>query len=272
MKRIALFAVLLFAFIAAPSFSQEVIDISVKGISDNVKDGPQKDRMEAIMDAKRQACEKAGLTISSKTTVKNFQTVFDFVESQAEAVLLPGFQIVDVGYMQDGTYSVVLIGKIKKGAPESKDRAEFTVLLWLLDKGKNITDKAELVDKLYAWLTSMKGEFKVDSVGLDKMESSIMRIARLDSLYNDGRRFYAFTYSLPMGDLTYAQRTPMTDGSTLKDDYKIRLRPSKKYIMSIAHVNAAYFDPPQALEGAFKHSREEFVFPDKFKTLFGAGK
>jgi len=59
------------------------------------------------MDAKRQACEKAGLQIKSKTTVENFQTVFDHVESESEAVLLPGFQIIDIGYVALVTYSLL---------------------------------------------------------------------------------------------------------------------------------------------------------------------
>lgn len=94
-------------------FAQNIIEITVKGISDQKNDGAQQDRLEAILDAKRQACEKAGLYIESKTTVENFQTVYDLVESQSATVLLPGFQLVEIGYMQDGTYQVVLSGKIK---------------------------------------------------------------------------------------------------------------------------------------------------------------
>ncbi len=93
--------------------AQSIIDISVKGISDAKNDGAQKDRKEAILDAKKQACDKAGLTLSSKTIVENFKIAYDYVESKAESVLLPGFQIVDVGYTVDGTYQVVLSGKIK---------------------------------------------------------------------------------------------------------------------------------------------------------------
>lgn len=93
--------------------SGRIIDISVKGISDSVKDGPQKDRKEAIIDAKRQACEKAGIQLKSTTMVENFETVYDYIESKSEVALLPGFQIVDVGYVADGTYQIVLSGKIK---------------------------------------------------------------------------------------------------------------------------------------------------------------
>ena len=94
--------------------AQSVIDITVKGISDSKKDGAQQDRLEAITDAKKQACEKAGIKLETQTKVENFKTVYDYVETQSKGVLLPGFQIVDVGYLQDGTYQVVLSGKIKK--------------------------------------------------------------------------------------------------------------------------------------------------------------
>jgi hypothetical protein len=91
---------------------QEVIDISVKGISDGRTHSRQRDKQEAIMDAKRQACEKAGLKIESKTIVENFQTTYDYIETRAEVILLPGYQIIDIGYVADGTYQVVLSGKI----------------------------------------------------------------------------------------------------------------------------------------------------------------
>jgi len=104
---------LILLLLTAGVFAQEVIDITVKGISDLHNDGAQQDRLEAIVDAKRQACEKAGLRIEARTTVENFKVVQDLIESQAATVLLPGFQLIDVGYVQDGTYQVVLSGKIK---------------------------------------------------------------------------------------------------------------------------------------------------------------
>ncbi|TKJ40609.1 hypothetical protein CEE37_06495 [candidate division LCP-89 bacterium B3_LCP] len=91
----------------------EIIDIIVRGISDNQRDGQQKDRKEAIMDAKLQALERAGSSIESYTMVENFELKYDLIQSSANAVLLPGFEIIDNGYGEDGTYSVVLIGKIK---------------------------------------------------------------------------------------------------------------------------------------------------------------
>jgi hypothetical protein len=119
------------------TFSQTVIDISVKGISDGKNDGAQKDRQEAVMDAKRQACEKAGLTLESKTTVNNFTVLNDYVETQSKGVLLPGFQIIDIGYVADGTYQVVLSGKIKTKEDEVISSKELRYAKTLRDRGKN---------------------------------------------------------------------------------------------------------------------------------------
>jgi len=116
--------------------AQDIIDISVKGISDSNKEGAQKDRQEAIMDAKRQACEKAGVQLKSTTTVENFQTIFDYIESKSEAVLLPGFQIIDIGYVADGTYQVVLSGKIKVVKEEKISTKEIRYAKSLFDRQK----------------------------------------------------------------------------------------------------------------------------------------
>ena len=75
-KGFLLFAVL----ILIPSFAlTETIDVNIKGVDDGVK-------VEAL------------------TTAKDFVVQADYIESQAEAVLLPGYNIVDVGHQTDGTY------------------------------------------------------------------------------------------------------------------------------------------------------------------------
>ncbi len=135
-------------FITASVFAQEIIDISVKGISNTKNDGPQQDRLEAIMDAKRQACEKAGMTIESKTKVENFEVAYDYIETQAETVLLPGFQLIEIGYVQDGTYQVVLTGRIKVLTDdESISEKELRYAKSLRDQGKH--SKCEEILKKY---------------------------------------------------------------------------------------------------------------------------
>jgi hypothetical protein len=91
----------------------ETLDVTIKGFDDGKKTSRQQDYKEAVLDAKRQAIEQAGVTVESKSTVKNSMLQEDYIETQAKAVILPGFQIMDIGYMQDGTYQVVLSGKVQ---------------------------------------------------------------------------------------------------------------------------------------------------------------
>ncbi|MEJ2544698.1 MAG: hypothetical protein P8Y99_11580, partial [Calditrichaceae bacterium] len=101
--------------------------------------------LEAIMDAKRQACEKAGMTIESKTKVENFEVAYDYIETQAETVLLPGFQLIEIGYVQDGTFQVVLTGKIKVlEGEEPISNKELRYAKSLRDRGKHAECEAIL--------------------------------------------------------------------------------------------------------------------------------
>jgi len=131
-------------------FAQEVIDITVKGISNSENNGAQIDRQEAIMDAKRQACEKSGVKLQSSTNVENFQVTFDYIESKAAAVLMPGFNVVDVGYMADGTYQVVLSGKVKVIKQEDEEEhisaKELRYAKSLHDKGEHY-ESSKLLEK-----------------------------------------------------------------------------------------------------------------------------
>ena len=123
-EKILVLVLFMFSFIIleAASFGG-TIDVMIKGIDDGVKTNRQQDYKEAVMDAKLEAIERAGVEVQSITQVVNFQTKFDIVESRARAVLLPGFKIIDIGYLGDGTYQVVLVGKVKgvEEAIETKD-------------------------------------------------------------------------------------------------------------------------------------------------------
>ncbi len=89
------------------------ISVTIKGMDDGVKTNKQQDHAEAVMNAKMQAIEQAGAEITSITKIQNFKMKYDAVESKSEGILLPGFQIMDIGYQTDGTYLVILTGKIK---------------------------------------------------------------------------------------------------------------------------------------------------------------
>ncbi len=118
-------------------YAQEIIDVSVQGISDGIKNDKRHDRDEAEMDAKLKAIEKAGVNIKSITEVENFVLKHDMVESKVEAYILPGFQIIDVGYGADGLYHVVLTGKIKsKSASPAKTEFKTVVIgnqVWMAE-------------------------------------------------------------------------------------------------------------------------------------------
>jgi len=104
-KGFLLFAVL----ILIPTFAfSETIDVQIKGVDDGVKTTKQQDYKEAVLFAKREAIERAGVKVKALTTARDFVVHSDYIESEAEAVLLPGYNIIDVGYQQDGTYVVIL--------------------------------------------------------------------------------------------------------------------------------------------------------------------
>ncbi|MDI6739150.1 MAG: hypothetical protein QME74_02175 [Candidatus Edwardsbacteria bacterium] len=114
--------ILISALIGSLTFSiagADTLTVTIKGLDDGKKTTRQRDYQEALLDAQRQAIEQAGVKIESKTTVINAQVQRDFIESQAKAVLLPGFQVIDIGYTADKTYQVVLSGKILMSNPES---------------------------------------------------------------------------------------------------------------------------------------------------------
>lgn len=89
---------------------------------------------EATVDAYRKAIEKGtGISIQSFTNVENYQLKKDQITSKARGMLLPGFQVVEVGYgtkgsnqtWNDGVYKVTLIGKVKENNNQQSFMGEF---------------------------------------------------------------------------------------------------------------------------------------------------
>jgi len=119
------------------------INVQIKGRDDGKRTTQKQDYAEALMNAKLQAVEQAGIEITSITKVENFQLKSDLIESKAKAVLLPGFQVMDIGYQTDGTYLVVLIGKIRtklnEGNRPSK-ATEFANVMLALKKVESLTE------------------------------------------------------------------------------------------------------------------------------------
>ena len=110
-----LFISVCFIFIFdADSGWTEVLKVKIAGYSDGIYNGIQQDKKEAILDAKRQAIEKAGVKIDSKTVVKNYIAIEDMIEAQSKAIILPGFEIIEIGYDKNQeVFKVVLVGSIQ---------------------------------------------------------------------------------------------------------------------------------------------------------------
>lgn len=119
MSRITSLVIMILLVVSFVSYA-ETINVQIKGIDDGEKTTRQQDYKEAVLFAKREAIERAGVQIKSETKVKDLMLYEDFIESKAEAVLLSGYNIIDVGYTEDGTYQVVLVGKVVVAEPPSR--------------------------------------------------------------------------------------------------------------------------------------------------------
>lgn len=150
--------------------NSETINVHIKGVDDGIRTSIQQDYKEAILFAKREAIERAGVKIKSKSMMKNFVLYEDYLESEAEAVLLPGYNIMDMGYSTDGTYQVVLIGKVKVKNPGTQQTSQNGEKSVTIEKHKCkdclfeivagtigvSTDKDEISAKIYAEKAAIK--------------------------------------------------------------------------------------------------------------------
>ena len=128
--------IVFFALLVVPCISDaETIDVQLKGVDDGTRTTTQRDYKEAVLFAKREAIERAGIKIKSMTTVKDMVLYSDYIESKAEAVLLLGYNILDMGYSADGTYQVVLVGQVKI-VSEGIDSKELRYAKSLMDRGE----------------------------------------------------------------------------------------------------------------------------------------
>ncbi|MCD4731007.1 MAG: ankyrin repeat domain-containing protein [Bacteroidales bacterium] len=107
------------------------IQVTIKGFDDGIKTSKLQDYKEAVTNAKIEAIERAGSEITSYTKIVNFQMKYESVESKAEAVLLPGYDIMDIGYQTDGTYLVILSGSVSSGEKESPEELYNKSVLYL---------------------------------------------------------------------------------------------------------------------------------------------
>lgn len=97
--------------------------VSIDGFDNGVRTNRQTDYAEAVLDAKKQAIERAGVRMNigrktgrtyrqrnGKDSLDKYST--NNIESYASGVLAPGYQIEDHGYGRDGSYHITLRGNI----------------------------------------------------------------------------------------------------------------------------------------------------------------
>lgn len=104
---------------AAFHASAMVSEVNIKGADDGVRTTKQQDYREAVLNAKLHVIERAGEPVGPLLAITNFQLRSEAVEAKAGKVLQPGFQIVDIGYVESGSYEVVLIGKVRSAGDQS---------------------------------------------------------------------------------------------------------------------------------------------------------
>ena len=153
MKKIILIVTgFIFLLLSIPSDGRpETLDVLIKGIYGGARTSREEAYTQAVMNAKLQAIERAGTEVKSITQVENFTLKQDLVESKARGIILPGFQIIDMGYQVDGTYQVVLAGKVQVGTDRGK--------LWgkLRDTNKNFPNFKEAYE---AWKQTFPGSIE----------------------------------------------------------------------------------------------------------------
>jgi|GEM_PF-1436550 hypothetical protein len=189
----------------------ETLDVTIKGFDDGKKTNRQQDYKEAVLDAKRQAIEQAGVTVESKSTVKNSVLQEDFIESKAKAVLLPGFQIMDIGYMQDGTYQVVLTGKVQvqpKLQPTEGDSGALLLLMNIYSVPITFQLDNKPLDAAgkFTALVPLK-----DTTGL----TAFRGIREVRRAYNNLPKYFLYLLKLPAGKHTIRVTADIIDGRGL---------------------------------------------------------
>ncbi len=257
--RIILFGIL---FFFTGTLVAQNIDVVVKGFSNEQFDGLQKDREEAIVEAKRQACEKAGVDLNSVTRVENFKIKQDLIESKAKSVLLPGFKIIDIGYLQSGQYVVVLAGEVFS----SKKQTNYVRLRFFVRHEEHM------------FLGSKNGALKAFYNERKKLTSKLFNDKlceefenHLVAIYKKKDSFYTLVleYQIPQGPYEYFHTNYMNEDLFIKQN--IFLRSSEKYMVKNMKrrngVNNGSFGPI-IREEAFKYNLEFGKFPNEYDMIF----
>lgn len=221
-------------FLYLNSYTQE-IQVIIKGYDDGIKTNKQQDFKEAVTNAKLEAIERAGSEISSITKIANFEMKSKEVELKAEAVLLPGYDVMDIGYQTDGTYLVVLSGKIKS-KEDSKNYCTLTLVATktsFYDKYK-VVKLEEIKPQFIEALSALK--WKINGEDLQLFENDIIEVYK-SKFYptkfssnppedrDYGVSFAAFVFKVPTGvfeqlDAGKVYKTKLVSGKTYITPFK----------------------------------------------------
>jgi len=266
--RIRNLVVFIFYLLFSGNVFAQNVPVVVKGISNEQFDGLQKDREEAIVEAKRQACEKAGLNLSSVTRVENFEIKQDLIETKANAVLLPGFEIVDIGYLQSGQYVVVLAGEVVS-AKEKSAKAKLRFFI----RHNDLTFLGKKQGALKAFYKEIK-QFQVKVFNgklIEEYEKDLVRI------YKKKNSFYTlvFEYKIPEGPYEYFHTNYINGDQFIKQN--VYLKSGQKYLIKNLKIknsfvlkdnfNNAGFGPILT-EQTHEYKREFGKFPNEYELIF----
>ncbi|HBE72526.1 MAG TPA: hypothetical protein DDW31_00195 [candidate division Zixibacteria bacterium] len=198
----------LIALLSASAAFAQTLDVTIKGLDDGRKTSRQQDYREAVLDAKRQAIEQAGVKVTSRSTVVNARLSEDFIESQAEAVILPGFQVIDIGYTADGTYQVVLSGKVQLVLDEQPEN-EPGVLALVMDL-YSVPISFQLDGKP---LDANKPFLAVGAVTDSQAIKTFASLRDFKKQYHNLLHYFVYLFRLPRGKHTLSIKASVLLGS-----------------------------------------------------------
>lgn len=211
------------------------IQVTIKGYDDGIKTNKQQDYKEALTNAKIEAIERAGSEITSITRITNFEMKSKEVESKAEAALLPGYDVIDIGYQTDGTYLVVLSGKIKS----KEDSQGYCTLTLVATKTSffNEYNRIKLGDIWPEFIDALSAlQWKINGDELQFFENEIIEVYKSKFYptksssnppkdYDYGVSFAAFVFKVPTGvfkqlDTEKVYVTKLVSGKTYITPFK----------------------------------------------------
>jgi len=190
-----------------PIAYSQTIDVNIFGFDDGIITNRQKDYSEAVLSAKREAIERAGCRINALSKLKNSKLIREYIESAAQSRLLPGYNIIDIGYSSDGYYQIRLIAKIRI---------------------QDIHPKVDIPDNA----NSMNKDYGTLYVSTYPANAKI-RVLNIKPVYKQGMKLKPGRYLLEISAKNYLTQKQSVD---LKPNQELNLRVHLKYD-SVSNIN-----------------------------------